>query len=78
MWPGTFSIASKAMPTGGTALFAMLALGGDLGCSGGPTLAGFISSLSGDNLRLGILSAVFFPILLTAGVIAIQKKRPAS
>ena len=38
MWPGTFSKASAAMPFGGTAMFALLALAGDLGCSGGPLL----------------------------------------
>ena len=45
MWPGTFSRASKALPAGGTALFAILALGGDIGCSGGPTLVGMVSGM---------------------------------
>lgn len=68
MWPGTFSKAAKALPRGGTAMFALLALGGDLGCSGGPTLVGAVSSLAGENLKLGILVAVIFPVLLIAGV----------
>ena len=68
MWPGTFSKAAKALPKGGTAMFALLALGGDLGCSGGPTLVGTVSSLAGENLKLGILVAVMFPVLLIAGV----------
>lgn len=68
LWPGTFSLASKSMPTGGTALFAMLALGGDVGCSGGPTFVGIFSGLSGDNLGRGILCAVVFPILLLVGL----------
>lgn len=68
LWPGTFSLASKSMPTGGTALFAMLALGGDVGCSGGPTFVGIFSGLFGDNLGRGILCAVVFPILLLVGL----------
>lgn len=73
MWPGTFSLASASMPTGGTALFALLALGGDLGCSGGPTYVGMISSALGDNLRKGILCAIIFPILLMMGLM-LQRK----
>lgn len=68
MWPGTFSKASAAIKRGGTVLFAMLALAGDLGCSGGPTLVGFVSSALSGNLRLGILSAIVFPVLLFAGL----------
>lgn len=68
LWPGTFSMASKAMPAGGTALFAMLALGGDLGCSGGPTYVGISSGLLGDNLGFGILCAAVFPVLLLTGL----------
>ena len=64
MWPGTFSKAAAALRRGGTLLFAMLALAGDLGCSGGPTLVGFVSSGLGDNLRLGIFAGIIFPILL--------------
>ena len=69
LWPGTFSMASSSLPTGGTALFALLALGGDLGCSGGPTYVGLISAALGDDLRKGILCAIIFPILLIAGLI---------
>ena len=64
LWPGTFSKASAAIRRGGTALFAMLALAGDIGCSGGPTLVGFVSGALGDNLRMGILAAILFPVLL--------------
>ena len=64
LWPGTFSKAAAALRCGGTLLFAMLALAGDLGCSGGPTLVGFVSSGLGDNLRLGIFAGIIFPILL--------------
>lgn len=68
MWPGTFSKASAAIKGGGTALFAMLALAGDVGCSGGPTLAGFISGCFDGNLRAGILAAIVFPVLLIVGI----------
>ena len=64
LWPGTFSKAAAALRRGGTLLFAMLALAGDLGCSGGPTLVGFVSSGLGDNLRLGIFAGIIFPVLL--------------
>ena len=56
-------------------MFAMLALAGDMGCSGGPTMVGFISSLFSNNLRIGILSAIVFPVLLLIGVSLIRKRR---
>ncbi len=64
MWPGTFSKAAVSLKTGGTAMFALLALAGDLGCSSGPTLVGFVSDAIGGNMKLGILAAVVFPTLL--------------
>lgn len=67
LWPGTFSRASKALPAGGTALFALLALGGDIGCSGGPTLVGMVSGMCKGNLKAGILVALIFPVLLLTG-----------
>lgn len=68
MWPGTFSKASASIRCGGTALFAMLALAGDVGCSSGPTLAGFVSDSLGGDLHKGILAAIAFPILLLIGI----------
>ena len=69
MWPGSFSKAAAALPKGGTAMFALLALGGDLGCSGGPTVVGAVSSVMGENLKMGILAAVVFPVLLLTGIL---------
>lgn len=69
MWPGTFSRAADILPKGGTAMFALLALAGDLGCSSGPALVGYISGLTGDNLKIGILAAAVFPVLLLVGII---------
>lgn len=77
LWPGTFSKSSAAVPKGGTAMFALLALGGDLGCSGGPTLVGMVSSFFQDNLKIGILAAVIFPVLLLFGMVACKKSRVA-
>lgn len=74
MWPGTFSKASASIKGGGTAMFALLALAGDVGCSGGPTLAGFISGCFEDNLRAGILAAVIFPILLLMSIFSMKRK----
>ena len=68
MWPGTFSKASAALPKGGTALFALLALGGDVGCSGGPTLVGMVSGALDDNLKMGVLAGIIFPTLLLIGI----------
>lgn len=64
LWPGTFSLASSALPVGGTAMFALLALAGDMGCSAGPTLVGMVSEALGSDLKRGILSAVIFPVVL--------------
>lgn len=69
MWPGTFSKASVALKNGGTAMFALLALAGDLGCSGGPTLVGFVSSAAADNLKAGILVAIVFPVVMAVEII---------
>lgn len=73
MWPGTFSKASKAMKNGGTAMFALMALAGDLGCSGGPTVVGLVSSAFGDDLKKGILAAICFPLLLLVGIVLCGK-----
>lgn len=67
-WPGTFSMASAALPTGGTAMFALLALGGDVGCGGGPTYVGTLSSALGGDLKMGILLATLFPVLMLFGL----------
>ena len=73
MWPGTFSKASAALPRGGTAMFAFLALGGDVGCSGGPTVVGMVSGVLGDDLKKGVLAAVLFPLILLIGIILCRK-----
>lgn len=74
MWPGTYSRASATIPGGGTAMFAMLALAGDIGCTSGPTLVGYVSGIAGDNLKLGIFCAVVFPIGILAALLATKRK----
>lgn len=64
MWPGTFSIAAKSLRRGGTAMFALLALAGDLGCGSGPAVVGYISEAWGGSLQKGLLAAIIFPVLL--------------
>lgn len=75
MWPGTFSKASAALRNGGTAMFALLALAGDVGCSGGPTLVGFVTGLDSDDLKKGILAGIIFPILLIVGLVSLKKAK---
>ena len=75
MWPGTFSKASAALRNGGTAMFALLALAGDVGCSGGPTLVGFVTGLASDDLKKGILAGILFPILLIVGIVSLKKAK---
>lgn len=70
LWPSTFSLAMKKIPGGGTAMFALFALAGDIGCAGGPLVVGRISGVFGDDLRIGILAALVFPVILTVGVLA--------
>lgn len=74
MWPGSFSTAAASLPRGGTAMFALLALAGDVGCGGGPTLVGMVSSALNDNLKMGILAAIVFPMVLLACLLGHKKK----
>lgn len=74
MWPGTFSKAAVSLKAGGTAMFALLALAGDVGCSGGPTLVGLVSDATDNNMKAGILAAVIFPVLLVI-CLSVQKRK---
>ena len=71
MWPGTISLSSQKCPQGGTAMFAFLALAGDFGGTVSPAVVGNISELAGGNLKMGLLAAAIFPILLVIGPAAI-------
>lgn len=73
LWPGTFSLAAVKCPGGGTAMFALLALAGDVGCSVGPTLVGFVSGNASGGLHTGLLFAVLFPALLLIGIFLLRR-----
>ena len=73
MWPGTLSISAQKCPAGGTAMFAFLALAGDLGGSIGPSIVGIFSDLAGGNLKMGLLVATFFPIVLILSLFILKK-----
>lgn len=74
MWPGTISIISPRLPRGGTALFAMLAMAGDLGGAFGPSLIGTVSQLAGENLQSGMLAAGIFPLVGIAALILLNRR----
>lgn len=74
-WPGTFSIAPGVLPGGGTAMYALMALAGDLGCSGGPTLVGMVANGAGGELRVGLIAALVFPILLLVLIGMLKDKK---
>lgn len=74
MWPGTISIMSKKMPLGGTAMFALLAMAGDIGGSIGPAAIGFVTQTANDNMQVGMITATIFPALLILALIIIKKQ----
>ena len=69
LWPGTFSLGTGALRNGGTLMFAMFALAGDIGCTSGPSIAGAAASAFADNLKVGIGVAIVFPVLMIAGIL---------
>ena len=78
MWPGTISITSGKIPLGGTAMFALLAMAGDLGGSIGPYIVGTVTQNSGDNLKAGMLVGCVFPAILICSVLLLRRKRADS
>lgn len=74
MWPGTISIISPRLPQGGTALFAMLAMAGDLGGAFGPSLVGAVAQRTGDSLQTGMLTSCIFPLALIAALLLLRRK----
>ncbi len=73
MWPGTISISSKKFPTGGTAMFALLAMAGDLGGSIGPAVVGRVTQYAGDNIRVGMGVGLIFPVVLIIMLIIMSR-----
>ncbi len=75
LWPGTISVSAQSCPKGGTAMFAFLALAGDLGAAVGPTMVGGIAEAVGGDLKIGLLFAAAFPAALILGLSLLLKKR---
>lgn len=69
MWPGSYSTATANIKGGGNVMFALLALGGDIGCVGGPAVVGWLSGAFGGDMRTGILFATVFPVILTLAML---------
>ena len=72
-WPGTFSIAAGVLPGGGTAVFAFLALAGDIGCSVGPSLAGFVADAADGRISMGIHAAIIFPVFMLVSLMVLRR-----
>ena len=72
MWPGSISISTKACPRGGTAMFAFLALAGDLGATASPAMVGSLAEMAGSNLKTGLLSATIFPVVLIISLLMLK------
>lgn len=75
MWPGTISISAHTLTRGGTAMFALLALAGDLGGALGPGLVGVASEQAGGDLKTGILLGCIFPVIMVAGLLFLSRKQ---
>lgn len=71
-WPGTFSVAAVRLPGGGTAMYALMALAGDLGCSSGPSVVGFVANAMNGDLKTGVLVAIVFPIVMLLGLTRVR------
>lgn len=74
LWPGTLSRASATLKGGGTAMFALLAVGGDLGCTLGPIVVGTVADGAGGDLRIGMAAGIAFPLLMLLGLLLSRKK----
>lgn len=75
MWPGTISISSQKCPRGGTAMFAFLALAGDLGATVSPAMVGSVSNMFGGNLKTGLFAATAFPLIMLVGLVVLKSKK---
>lgn len=74
MWPGSISISSQKCPKGGTAMFAFLALAGDLGATVSPAMVGSVSNMAGGDLKAGLLAAIVFPLLLILALVILRRR----
>lgn len=71
-WPGTYSMAARHFPTGGTLMFSILALCGDFGCSIGPWLMGIVANST--TLQMGFLVSAIFPVVMVLTAPLLRKE----
>lgn len=74
MWPGTISMSTRTMPNISTAMFAFLAVAGDIGCTSGPTLIGWLTDAVGGDLKKGLLFAIIFPVIMILAMLLMRKE----
>lgn len=72
-WPGTISLAAARFPNGGTMLFSICALCGDMGCSTGPWLLGAVADIT--DLNTGFLVCCIFPLAMLGTAILLLKEK---
>lgn len=75
MWPGAISICSARIPAGGTAMFALLAMSGDLGGALGPGLVGAVTQSADDDMHIGMLAGCVFPLVLIISLLILKGMR---
>ncbi len=59
MWPGIYSLSASLVPYGGASMFILLAFAGDIGCSSGAGLVGYVSDIvkrTGNSIFKEIVS----------------------
>ncbi len=78
LWPGTLSLTAARFPRGGTRMFSLCALFGDLGCSAGPALVGLVADSKGGSIGAGLATAAVFPLLLVFLLLlfSVGKRKP--
>ena len=72
-WPGTYSMSARHFANGGTLMFSVLALSGDLGCSIGPWIMGIVAN--NTNLQTGFLVSAIFPAIMVIALPFLKKEK---
>ena len=75
MWPGAFNLCAKFCPNGTTAMFAFLAVAGDLGCSAGPSVVSAVAAAFNGQIKAGLLVASVFPLILSVGIFTLHRQK---
>ena len=69
VWPGTLSLTSRYVKAS-TAMYALLAFTGDIGCTVGPWTTGLITDITG-NMQDGFLISTIYPLITVLALIII-------